>query len=98
MTVLDGALGVRAVLEKRRVLYRYGDPRIHLDLVAELGAFVELETVLPSGEQVADRRAASERAMIAEHQAIIELLRIDGLPTVAGSYGDPLAEKRSPER
>ncbi len=36
--------------------------------------------------------------MIAEHRAVIELLGIDGLPAVAGSYRDLLAEKGSPER
>jgi len=96
--VLAGALGVRAVVEKRRVLYRYGDTRIHLDLVTGLGAFVELETMLPSGEQAAARRAASEPARTAEHRAVIELLGLDGLPTVAGSSCDLLAQKGSPDR
>ena len=44
--VLAGAL----VVEKRRALYRYGNTRIHLALVTGLGAFVELETVLPTRE------------------------------------------------
>ncbi|CAN5120968.1 class IV adenylate cyclase [soil metagenome] len=96
--LLAGALGAKAVVEKRRAFYRYGDTRIHLDLVAELGAFVELETVLPGGEQAAARRAASESATIAEHRAVITLLELDGLPAVAGSYCDLLAEKEGPER
>ena len=96
--VLAEALGVRVVVEKRRVLYRYGDTRIHLDLVTGLGAFVELETVLPSGEQAAARRAASEPTVIAEHRTVIELLGLDSLPAVAGSYCDLLAQKGSPER
>src|SRR5919199_3033568 len=44
---LSRTLGVRVVVEKRRVLYRYGQTRIHLDAVADLGAFAELESVLP---------------------------------------------------
>ena len=79
--VLTEALGVRVVVEKRRVLHRYGDTRIHLDLVADLGAFVELETVLASGEAEA----------VAEHRAVAALLGLDALPVVAGSYSDLLA-------
>ncbi len=44
---LAEALGVRAVVEKRRRLFIWRDVRIHLDTVAGLGAFVEFEAVAP---------------------------------------------------
>lgn len=80
-TVLAEALGVRVVVEKRRVLHRYGETRIHFDLVVGLGAFVELETVL----------AGDEAEAVAEHRAVVALLGLDALPVVAGSYSDLLA-------
>jgi len=82
---LARALGVRAVVEKRRDLYRYGRTRIHLDRVAGLGAFVELETVLDGDAPGVATGAA------AEHRRAIALLGLDSLPAIAGSYGDLLA-------
>ena len=87
MPVLTGTLSVRTVFEKRRVLYRYGNTRIHLDLVAGLGAFVELETVLAGDGQTSDGRAESEAAA-SEHRRAIALLGLDGLLPIAGSYCD----------
>lgn len=79
---LARSVGTRAVVEKRRALYRYGRTRIHLDRVAGLGAFVELETLLGGG----DTPAAE-----GEHRAVLGLLGLDRLPAVAGSYADLLA-------
>jgi predicted adenylyl cyclase CyaB len=45
---LTDALGVRAVVEKERRLLTWRGVRIHLDRVAELGAFVEFEAVAQS--------------------------------------------------
>src|SRR5688572_7566332 len=44
--LLSAALGVRAVVRKRRELLLYANVRIHLDAVENLGNFVELEAVL----------------------------------------------------
>lgn len=43
---LGRSLGVRGVVEKSRTLHLWRHTRIHLDEVAGLGAFLELETVL----------------------------------------------------
>ncbi len=62
LTVLAGTLVVKTVVEKRRALYRYGDTRIHLDLVTSLGAFVDLETVLAGdGKPLASMRTSKPR-------------------------------------
>jgi predicted adenylyl cyclase CyaB len=47
---LSLALGVRGVVRKRRLLYRSGPTRIHLDDVEGLGHFIELEYVMTAGE------------------------------------------------
>ena len=46
---LHDVLGTRAVVEKERRLLLHRDVRIHLDRVAELGTFVELEAVAGAG-------------------------------------------------
>jgi adenylate cyclase class IV len=84
---LTRALGVRVVAAKRRLLYHWGHTRIHFDRVADLGAHVELETLLDRFP-AAGREAAAER----EHHAVIALLGLDTLPVIAGSYSDLLEE------
>jgi adenylate cyclase class IV len=56
------SLGVCAVVEKRRHLLILENTRIHLDQVAELGDFVELETVL--GDSLTDTEGAGEFARV----------------------------------
>ena len=91
--VLTGTLGTRAVVEKRRALYRYGNTRIHLDLVTSLGAFVELETLLlPGNGQAPDEHAKNEAAATVEHREVIALLELDDLTSAAGSYCDLIAD------
>jgi predicted adenylyl cyclase CyaB len=66
---LGAALGVRTVVEKRRRLVLWRNVRIHLDDVARLGRFVELEAV-----------AATAGGLEAERAKVDELrraLRID---------------------
>jgi predicted adenylyl cyclase CyaB len=50
--VLTNALGFKGIVRKRRLLYRVGKTRIHLDDVEGLGSFLELEVVLDPGESV----------------------------------------------
>lgn len=86
---LARACGIRVVVEKRRLLYRYGRTRLHFDTVAGLGAFVELETVL------ADESAGVAEEARAEHERVIQLLELDALPAIAGSYADLLLARQA---
>jgi len=45
-TLLKRALGVQAVVAKRREIYLIGNVRVHLDKVQGLGGFVELEGIV----------------------------------------------------
>ncbi len=55
-SLLAAALGVRGVVRKERWLYLAGQTRIHLDRVAGLGEFLELEVVLAEGQSIDDGR------------------------------------------
>lgn len=71
---------------KRRDVVHVGATRVHLDQVEELGAFVELETVIG---------AQDESDAAREHEAVIALLQLDRFTTIAGSYSDLLLERMS---
>lgn len=57
---LAGALGIRAVVEKERRLLLHAGTRIHLDSVAGLGTFAEVEAVVADGERLEDAHARAE--------------------------------------
>ena len=79
-TALSAALGVRVVVDKRREILMYHNVRIHLDEVAGLGQFVELEAVLgPETDDEAGR---------AQVDLLIEKLAICSDDLLAGSYSD----------
>jgi adenylate cyclase, class 2 len=63
---LTDALGVRCVVEKARRLLLWRNVRIHLDRVAGLGDFVELEAVAtsPGGLEVERDRVEELRAVL----------------------------------
>ena len=58
---LADALGVRAVVTKRRRLVLWENVRIHLDEVEKLGRFVELEAVAASSGGLEAERLKVER-------------------------------------
>ena len=80
--VLGSVLAVRGVVAKRRELFLVGRTRVHLDEVADLGCFVELEVVMGPDEpsEQGDREArrllvtlgVPDHALVAE--AYIDLL------------------------
>jgi adenylate cyclase, class 2 len=82
---LAAALGECGEVRKRRTLYLWHNVRIHLDEVAGLGTFVELEAVMsPSDDE------ATARSRVSELSAALHLSPAD---EVAGSYADLLAAR-----
>jgi adenylate cyclase, class 2 len=47
---------IEAVVEKQRTLYLYKNTRIHLDIVKNLGTFMEFETLVLEGKEDAKER------------------------------------------
>ena len=62
-TVLSAAYGQAGGVRKTRRLYMIGRTRVHLDTVAGLGAFMELEVVLSDTETEATGQAEAQRLM-----------------------------------
>jgi homotetrameric cytidine deaminase len=77
---LDAALGTLVVVDKERHLLLWEGVRIHLDTVAGLGAFVELEGVAPP-----DSDLSAEREKVARLQQALGITEV-----LTDSYADRL--------
>jgi len=55
-TILSDSFGIKTVVKKQRQLYLYNDTRIHIDTVEQLGAFIEFEVPVNSGEEDAHKK------------------------------------------
>ncbi|RKU18087.1 hypothetical protein C6500_13780 [Candidatus Poribacteria bacterium] len=82
--LLTVALGVKTIVKKQREVWMFNHTRIHLDTVADLGQFVELETVF---------RGQTEAEAIREHQHVKAVLHLDAVDPIAVSYSDLIMQK-----
>eukprot|EP00803_Ostreobium_quekettii_P007977 evm.model.scf_1910EXC.1 EVM.evm.TU.scf_1910EXC.1 scf_1910EXC:12142-12669(-) len=60
---LGRSLGVRGVVEKQREVIMVGRTRVHLDEVAGLGTFLELEVQLAEGQSAEEGEAVAAELM-----------------------------------
>jgi adenylate cyclase class IV len=81
---LERACGVLGRVRKRRWLLLAGRTRIHLDRVAGLGDFIELEVVLRDGQSDAEGAAIAA--------ALLRELGLHDAPRVGCAYVDMLVE------
>ncbi len=65
LRILDDALGTLAVVEKVRTLMMRDNVRLHLDVVANLGEFGEIEAVIADGDDPERSRAAVDEILAA---------------------------------
>lgn len=77
---LGTALGVRAVVNKRREIFLYHHVRIHLDEVNGLGCFLEFEAVLEAD--------TDPNEGIAQVEFLMQQFSVDASSLVTNSYGD----------
>jgi predicted adenylyl cyclase CyaB len=80
---LSLAYGEVGRVRKHRMLFLVGRTRIHLDVVENLGHFLELEVVLSADESVEDG--------VAEANRVMELLGIQKSQLIDGAYVDLLS-------
>mgnify|MGYP001259524922 CR=1 FL=1 len=71
---------VETIVRKKRLLYMYGDTRIHLDSVQKLGKFLELEARILNGFPKAKK----------EFECVVQGLHLDVSQQFRGSYRDML--------
>ena len=86
-SILSAALGIVAVVDKRREIYFVGNVKIHLDRIRGLGKFVEVEAISRRGGV----RAARQQAR--KFQRLFEIAASDIVPQ---SYSDLILKKSSP--
>ncbi len=79
---LAAALGVIGRVVKRRLVFRRGRTRLHLDRVDGLGDFLELEVVLGEGQTTEAGMAIAEE--------LCSRLGMDAASRLAGAYRDLL--------
>ena len=82
--ILAAAVGVLAVVDKRREIYFAGNVKIHLDRVRGLGRFVEVEAISRSG------RVGRIREQARNFQKLFGIRSAD---IVAESYSDLVLRK-----
>ena len=87
--ILTRALGVLAVVDKRREIYFVGNVKIHLDRVRGLGTFVEVEAMTRTGD------LRKVRAQATKFQELFAVSRQDIIPQ---SYSDLILDKRAKRR
>lgn len=83
--VLTAALGVKVTVDKSREISFIGNVKFHVDVVAGLGSFVEIEAI------DADGSIGRER-LLAQCQEYVELFGIKDTDLVEGSYSDLLLD------
>jgi adenylate cyclase, class 2 len=84
--ILSRALGVLAVVDKRREIYFAGNVKIHLDRVRGLGTFVEVEAMTRTGD------LRKVRAQAVKFQKLFAIPASDIVPQ---SYSDLILKKRA---
>ena len=83
---LGDSLGVRVVVEKARRLLMWRNVRIHVDRVAGLGDFVELEAVASTADGLDAERPRIDR--------LTDALGIDDSLLVSEGYAEMLEARR----
>ena len=89
--VLSEALGVLVVVDKRREIYFLDNVKFHIDRVAGLGQFVEIEAIDAAGDIGRERLGA-------QCEQYMRLLEIRAEDLVECSYSDMVMRKQTPAR
>lgn len=80
-SLLTGALGIKAVVDKQRKIYFIDNVKFHFDIVKNLGTFIEVEAISLNGNNnTADLQRQCDH--------YINLFRITNEDFVAMSYSD----------
>jgi len=86
--ILIAALGVKAVVDKKRKIYFIGNVKFHFDTVKDLGTFVEVEAIDKEGSVGLQKL----KDQCAEYSS---LFRLEESQFIAESYSDMVLAKKS---
>jgi len=81
--ILTRSLGILVIVEKQREIYFIANIKFHIDVVKNLGSFVEIEAIDIDGTLGKDK-------LLAQCQEFLELFRIAPKNLVVSSYSDLL--------
>ena len=84
--MLVRSLGVLVVVDKRREIYFIDNVKFHVDLVAALGTFIEIEAIDADG-------SIGKQRLLEQCQRYVDLLCIQEHDLLSHSYSDLLLEK-----
>jgi predicted adenylyl cyclase CyaB len=85
--LLTKALGILVVVDKKREIYFIDNVKFHVDVVEDLGTFVEIEAIATDGN-------ISKEKLQEQCDQYMELLDIKEKDLIAGSYSDLLLKRR----
>ncbi len=86
--MLAQALGVRVVVDKRREIFFIDNVKFHLDMVADLGRFVEIEAI--------DAEGTLGKARLQEQcEHYLDLFNLPSEALVSVSYSDLLLQAKA---
>lgn len=84
--LLTSALGILVTVDKRREIYFVGNVKVHLDMVKDLGAFVEIEAQDDDGTKPREE-------LFEQCRRFMELLSVAPTDLMSNSYSDLLLER-----
>ncbi len=82
-TLLTNSLGIKVVVDKKRAIYFIDNIKFHVDVVQELGSFVEIEAISEDGSM-------PESQLLAQCKKYIQLFSISDKDLIEVSYSDLL--------
>lgn len=85
--VLTKALGTLVVVDKKREIYFIDNVKFHLDVVKDLGTFVEIEAIDKDG-------SSSTGALLKQCQFFMQKFNISDKDLISVSYSDLLLNSR----
>lgn len=84
--ILTKALGILVVVNKKREIYFIDNVKFHIDVVEDLGTFVEIEAIGNNGTIGKDK-------LLEQCQFFLDLFKISQEDLVSVSYSDLLLQK-----
>lgn len=84
--ILTKALGILVVVDKKREIYFIDNVKFHIDVVSDLGTFIEIEAIDNEG-------TIKKEKLLEQCQFFLDLFKISQEDLVSVSYSDLLLQK-----